>query len=328
MKVLVTGGAGFTGSCLSKQLCEQGYEVKALVRDKKKGAKVLDGYDIEMVEGDITDTNSVERAVNGVGKVFHIAAAFRVAGIADQVYWDVNVGGTEKLLDISLRNNVEKFVLCSTVGVHGNIKDGPADETYRFSPGDIYQETKAAAEVKALSFGRKHGLPVTVIRPCPIYGPGDLRLLKLYRLANRKVVPVLGSGKIYFHMVYVEDLARAFILASDAEAANGEVFIVGGSDALMLDDLIDLIAKQLDNNPLKIHIPAKPFQWLGHLCERVCIPMGIEPPIYRRRVDFFTKSRLFDITKARALLNYSPEVSLAEGIRNTANWYKEQGYLK
>jgi nucleoside-diphosphate-sugar epimerase len=327
MKVLVTGGSGFTGSWLVKQLCEKGYDVRTLVRDKKKGMAVLDGYDVEFIEGDITDENTVEKAVKNTEKVFHIAAAFRTAGIKDKTYWDINVGGTEKLLKASLNSNVAKFIHCSTVGVHGNVKNGPANENSPFSPGDIYQETKAAGELKALAFGRENGLPITVIRPCPIYGPGDLRLLKLFKLSSRKIVPVLGAGKIYFQMVYVEDLARAFILASETDRFNGEVFIAGGDDALMLNDLIDLIAEALDNKPVKIHLPATPFHTIGHLCELILIPLGIEPPIFRRRVDFFTKSRLFDISKAREILNFQPEIPVEQGIQLTAEWYRAKGYI-
>jgi nucleoside-diphosphate-sugar epimerase len=326
MKVLVTGASGFAGGVLTKKLIEQGHNVRVMVRDKAK-LKLPRVPSMEVFEGDIIDKKAVDSAVNGVEKVFHIAGLFRQAGIVDQVYWDTNVGGTENLLDSALRFGIKRFVHCSTVGVHGHIADPPANETYRFAPGDIYQVTKLEGEKRAVSFYKETGLPISVIRPGPIYGPGDLRLLKLFKLASRNITPILGKGTIYFNMVYVDDLADAFILASEKKEAIGEVFIAGGPENITLNEIVDFIAEIRGKPKTKIHLPAKPIQILGSLCEKVCIPLGIEPPIYRRRVDFFTKSRAFDISKARKLLNYQPKVSIFDGLQRTVNWYSQQGLL-
>ena len=326
MKVLLTGGTGFTGSHLARRLFKSGIDVRLLVTDKSK-VKVSKSFDPEIYTGDIRDPESVHRAVKGVKKVFHLAAVYRTAGIPDSVYWDVHVKGTHNLLCSALKCNVIKFIHCSTVGVHGHIERPLADETYTFSPADIYQKTKLEGELKALQFGKKTGLPVTVIRPCAIYGPGDTRLLKLFKLASKKIVPVIGTGKVFYHMVYIDDLVDAFILASEIENAVGESFIIGGAERYTLNQLIDLIAELLNVSSKKIYLPAKPFQWLGTLCERIFIPLRLEPPIYRRRVDFFTKSRAFDISKAQKLLKYEPKISTIKGLANTATWYKKHGLL-
>ncbi len=326
MKVLVTGGTGFTGSKLAKKLFFSGVQVRLLVRDKSK-VQFSDGFEPELIEGDIRDKNSVDMAVKGVEKVFNIAAVFRTAGIPDQAYWDIHVKGTENLLKASLRYDVERFIHCSTMGVHGHVEQGPVNEEYRFSPGDIYQVTKLEGELKALAFGRESGLPVAIIRPCAIYGPGDMRLYKLFKLASKKVIPILGSGKIFYHMIYIDDLVDAFLLASKKEQAIGESFLIGSDEVLSLLELINRLSALLDNKPVKLFLPVKPFQNIGTLCERLCIPLGIEPPIYRRRVDFFTKSRFFDINKAKTLLGFSPKISIDEGLTRTANWYQRQGLL-
>ncbi len=327
MKILVTGGTGFTGHNLSKRLLEDGHQVRLLVRSKKRVA--LDPHaDLEIQEGDIRDKEAVNRAVAGVKKVFNIAAMFRSAASVDQDYRDIHVEGVRHLLEAAVRQKVERFVHCSTVGVHGDVKVPPATEESPYAPADIYQRTKLEGELLARDFAAKNGLALSVVRPTAIYGPGDLRLLKLFKLAVKKVTPVIGTGKIYYHMVYIDDLVQGFILASEREEAIGQVFIVGGDENMILDDLLSTIAAITGSRPdAKIHIPALPFQLAGSLCEKICIPFGIEPPIYRRRVDFFTKSRSFDIGKAKRLLGYRPQYGLREGLRRTATWYKEQGLL-
>jgi nucleoside-diphosphate-sugar epimerase len=326
MKMLVTGATGFTGGVLAQKLYMQGHDVRVIVRDKSK-LNLTNTARMELIQQDSRDEKAVEQATKGVDKVFHIASLFRQAGIPDSVYWDINVHGTENLLTAAVKFGVKRFIHCSTVGVHGNIEHGPANESHRFAPGDIYQVTKLEGEKKTEEFHQETGLAVTVVRPCPIYGPGDLRLLKLFKIASLPVTPIIGSGNVFFNMVYVEDLVNVFILASEKQAAIGETFIGGGSENYTINQLVNLIADIIGTSKRKINLPAKPFQTLGLICEKICIPLGIEPPIYRRRVDFFTKSREFDITKARKFLGYEPEVSLRDGLARTAAWYMKSGLL-
>ncbi len=326
MKILVTGGTGFTGHNLSNRLLQDGHQVRLLVRSKKR-VMLAPHPALEIQEGDIRDRAAVDRAVEGVQKVFNIAAMFRTAASVDQDYRDIHVEGVRHLVEAAVKHQVKRFVHCSTVGVHGDVKVPPASEESPFAPADIYQRTKLEGELLARELAAKNGLALSVVRPTAIYGPGDMRLLKLFKLAVRKITPVIGTGKIYYHMVYIDDLVQGFILASEREEAVGQVFIVGGDENMILDDLLSTIAKITGNPDRKIHIPALPFQLAGSLCEKICIPLGIEPPIYRRRVDFFTKSRSFDISKAKRLLGYSPQYGLYEGLDKTAQWYKEQGLL-
>lgn len=326
MKVLVTGATGFTGHNLSKKLLEDGHEVRILVRSNKRVALTPD-VRLEVQEGDIRDKAAVEKAVEGVTKVFNIAAMFRSAASVDQDYHDIHVKGTQHLLNAALQNGVTRFVHCSTVGVHGDVKTPPATEESPYAPADIYQRTKLEGELWAREFADKNDIELSVIRPTAIYGPGDMRLLKLFKLAVKNITPVIGTGKIYYHMVYIDDLVQGFIRASEKKEAVGEVFIVGGEENMMLDDLLTTISR-ITNRPEKlVHIPALPFQLAGSLCEKICIPFGIEPPIYRRRVDFFTKSRSFDISKAKDLLGYTPQYGLHDGLSRTAEWYKDEGLL-
>ncbi len=326
MKILVTGGTGFVGNHLVGRLLKEGFEVRALVRKNSK-LENLEKLKPEMVFGDITKKESLKEAFRDVEKVFHVAALFRQARFPDEAYWEVNVKGTGNVLEASLEAGVKQFIHCSTVGVLSHISNPPADETYPYNPGDIYQKTKAEGEKSALKYWQEKALPVVVVRPAMVYGPGDLRLLKLFKAIARRRFIMLGSGKTLAHFVYIDDLVEGFLKAASEEKAKGEVYIIAGERAVTLNELARMIAQELNVSLVPIHLPVKPFQVLGSICETLCRPLGIEPPIFRRRVDFFTKDRSFNIAKARRELNYSPRVGMKEGIKRTATWYKEKGYL-
>ncbi|GAH79222.1 unnamed protein product, partial [marine sediment metagenome] len=179
----------------------------------------------------------------------------------------------------------------------------------------------------ALRFFKEKALPVVVARPAAIYGPGDTRLLKLFKYVSSGRIIILGNGKPFYHLVYVEDLVTGFELCAQKENALGQVYILGGDKYLTLNDLMDLIAEVLGVSLSKIHLPVFPFKALSALCEKVCIPLRIEPPLHKRRVDFFTKSRAFNISRAKEELGYRPKFDLETGLRITAEWYREKGLL-
>jgi dihydroflavonol-4-reductase len=132
---------------------------------------------------------------------------------------------------------------------------------------------------------------------------------------------MLGKHDIYYHMVFVDDLVQGLRLLGSHPAAVGEVFILGGERYYSLQTIAGMIAELLGVPRPRLRLPAWPFQMAGSVCEAICVPLGLEPPIYRRRVDFFTKSRAFSIEKARRVLGYQPQVPLETGLRCTLDWY-------
>jgi nucleoside-diphosphate-sugar epimerase len=326
VKVALTGGTGYTGGRLAARLAARGDSVTALARPGSK-ADALTATGARVVAGDLSDAAALRGLVEGAEAVLHVAAVYRTAGHPDAYYRDVNVGGTERLLEAAAQAGVARFVHTSTVGVHGHVERPPADETTPLAPGDVYQATKAEAEALALDFGRRRGLPVVVVRPGAIYGPGETRLLKLFRAIARGRYALVGSGRAYYHPVFIDDLIDGFLLALERPEAVGEAFIVAGPSYVSQRDLAAAIARHTGGRVLPLRIPAAPLQWAGALCEAVCVPFGIEPPLHRRRVEFWTKSRAFSIAKARRLLGYAPQVDLEDGIARTAAWYREAGWL-
>jgi nucleoside-diphosphate-sugar epimerase len=324
--VALTGASGYTGGRLLQALRDRGDEVAVLVRPKSLSSTLAERAST-IVEGDLSDGAAVDRLVAGRDAVLHVAAVYRTAGHPDDYYREVNVRGTERLLEAAARHGVRRFVHTSTVGVHGHVERPPADETAPLAPGDIYQETKAEAETLALRYHRTRGVPVAVVRPGAIYGPGETRLLKLFRSIARGRYAVVGSGRTFYHPVFIDDLVAGFLLALDRPEAPGEAFLICGPSYVSQDDLAALVAKHTGGRVLPFHVPARPIQWLGDLVEAVCVPLGIEPPLHRRRVDFWTKSRAFSIEKARRLLGYEPRTDLERGIAITAAWYRQAGWL-
>jgi nucleoside-diphosphate-sugar epimerase len=326
VKVLVTGATGFTGGWLARHLADTGDDVRALVRPESlQRCSTLRAAGVQIAPGELGDTASLGAACDGVEVVYHIAATYRTAGQPQSAYRAVNVDGTRRLLDAAHAAGVRRVVHCSTGGVHGHVAQPPATEEAPLAPGDVYQETKLEGERLARAYGETNGIEVVVARPIGIYGPGDTRFLKLFRLASGRVM--LGRGRAFYHLTFVEDLVEGFRLCATVPEAAGRTYLLAGRRYTTLEELVGLIASELGSRPPRVSIPVWPVWLAGALCELVCVPLRVEPPLYRRRVEFFTKSRAFDASRARQELGFHPKVDLAEGIHRTAVWYREKGLL-
>ena len=297
--VLVTGGKGFLGSNLVSRLSDLGHKIRILARPNNQ--QIQNGKsDIDIIWGDIRDPEAVDRAVNGVDRVIHLVSNFRKGGSDKKEAYAINVQGTENILNAALEYHVKQVIHCSTIGVHGNVHSIPADEKTPFNPGDIYQRTKLIAENKVWEFYNNTKLPITVVRPISMYGPGDLRMLKLFRMIKKGRFVIVGSGTPFFQPAYIDDVVQGFIKCLFNEKAIGEVFIIGGEEYLPLNHLFRLIAEELGVDPPKIRVPLMPVLWLAAFCEFICTPLNLEPPLHRRRVSFFQNNRAFSINKAKS----------------------------
>lgn len=327
MKILVTGGNGFTGSALVLKLLAEGHQVRSL--DYKKGIRYeeLKEAGAEIMLGSITDKEFVERSLDGVEIVFHLAAAFRELNVPDSFYYDVNVNGTRHVMETAVRHNVRKVIYCSTQGVHGNVANPPGDENVSIAPEDYYQQTKYEGELVVKEYQEK-GINFTIIRPTAIYGPGDPgRFLMLYKWVMKGYFPMFGNGKTYYHPVYIDNLVDAFLLCMEDEAGSDQTYIIADEEYLSIEELVGKIGEAMDKQVNIIHLPITPLIVAGHICQGICKPFKITPPIFPRRVDWYRQTRAFKIDKAKAELNYEPRVGIFEGLKQTGEWYLENGYI-
>ncbi len=323
--VLVTGAAGFTGFNLALELHRLGAEVRAFVRSGGAERKFPAG--IECFVGDLTSTSDCHRACEGVDTVFHVAAVFRRLKGGREAIRAVHVGATEDLIHAAKEHGCRRFVHTSTMGVHGHVEKGPGNEESPFSPGDDYQDTKVEGELRAFELGEELGVPVTTVRPCGIYGPGDTRFLKIVRPIKKGRFVMVGDGEAHYHFVYIDDLVQGYLLAGEKDAAVGESFLIGGRESPTLNELAALIASILDVPAPRFRVPVWPLYYAGWANEIVADLLGMEPILHRRRVAFFTKNREFVVDKAISRLGYEPRVSLEEGFTRMIRWYQDEGLV-
>ena len=326
MRLLITGGTGFIGSRLALSARGQGHEVivTGLLNNPAetlaRGCLARAGIEVAILSVSELAQSAVLR---GVDAVIHLAAAQHEVKKPDSHFRAVNVQGTATLLEACCTAGVGRFVHGSTIGVYGD-REGVLDETTPPAPENIYGITKLEAERVVLA---AQGLPVVVVRISEVYGPGDRRLLKLFQAIKRGRFFHIGPGTNLHHPIYVEDLARGLLLAAERPAAVGEVLVLPGRQPVTTDEMVAAVAAAVGKPSPRLRLPLRPFSAAAVVLEASLRPLGIQPPLHRRRMDFFRKSFTFAGGKAERVLGFTPEVDFRQGAMLTARWYQEIGEL-
>jgi dihydroflavonol-4-reductase len=328
-QVLITGGTGFIGSRLALRCLEAGEAVRVLARRntpaEARNAQDLADRGAEFIDASVTDPETPARACQGVDTIYHLAAAQHEANVPDRYFREVNVEGTRRMLDAAVEAGVPRFVHASSIGVFGIGRDGPVTEQAPLDPDNVYGVTKLEGEEVARSYADRMAVPI--VRISEAYGPGDRRLLKLFRAVESGRLFRIGSGRNLHHPVYIDDLVDGLRGAARSPKAAGRSFVLAGPSALTTDAMIDAVARALDRRPPRLRVPLWPLMAGAVVLETALGPLGIQPPLHRRRMNFFVKSFQFDGSGAGDALGFEPEVEFPEGAARTAAWYREEGLL-
>jgi len=324
-RALVTGAGGFIGSHLVDDQLDRGRIVTAFDVNLDRLGHQANNPNCKMVTGDVRDKDLLETLVPGHQLVFHLASAHLEVNKPPSYFEETNVDAVGQLADICQRHGIARLVHCSSVGVFGSLKSLPADETTECAPTIAYEKTKFAGE-QALRDAVTN-LDYVILRPAWVYGPRCPRTLKLLQAIKRKKFIKVGFKKTWRHPVYITDMLAAFEQAATTPRASGQTMIIGASEALRLDQLIEEVAKAVGTDFRPITVPLIFMAPACFMVERLWGAFGKEPPFSTRSLKFFTESSAFDISKAKDVLNYQPEVGIAEGMAQTAKHLTNEGLL-
>ncbi len=305
MKALVTGGAGFIGSNLTRALLRDGHKVTVLDNLLSGYARNMEGVDARFLEGDIRDTDRLANAIQGADVVYHLAASVGNKRSIDYplIDADINVMGTLKVLGAARAAGAKKVVFSSSAGVFGELKTLPIAEDHPAEPDSPYGATKLCAEKQCLAYTKLWGLECVCLRYFNVYGPhqrfdayGNVIPIFVFKALRREPVTVFGDGEQTRDFVNVRDVVQANVKSSLARGVSG-AFNLGSGSRISINRLLDLISEFVDL-PLEItHAPPRAGD---------------------------VRDSLADITKARSSFDFQPSVQLEEGLQEYIDWARSE----
>ncbi len=329
MKVLVTGAAGFLGGHLVDMLLERGDDVRAMVRPAENAShlRMLDG--VEVVQGDLTDRESLKRAVEGVQRVYNVAAKTGPWGL-EKDYIAVNVWGVADLVTAAMDAGVQRIVHTSSITVYGHHLHGSITEDHPFHAEDNpYSRTKIAGEKLVADFVKERGAPVVVVRPAWIYGPRDTASFgRFVSMVESGKGFLIGSGNNIVPVVYVRDVAQGLIKAGNAgDEAIGKAYTIADDRRVTQAEYLNTIADFLEVPPVSRKLPYFALYTAGRTAELLWQAMGrrksAPPPVTTYGVTLLGGNQEFSIEKARRELGYQPEYDVIRGVYEGVSWYLE-----
>jgi nucleoside-diphosphate-sugar epimerase len=322
VRAFVTGGTGFVGTHLVAQLLATGADVTCLVRSPEKAA-ALGWRNVRMVRGDLSDRRALAEGCAGADVIFHVAGLIVARDLAH--FMSANRDATGGLLDVAAEHPPARFVYVSSQAAGGPSQPGrPSDETEAPHPVSDYGRSKVAGELLV----RASGLPWTIVRPPVVYGEWDHEVLKVFRMVRFGVGAVFGDGSQVISLIYARDLARALVTAAAAPTAAGHVYYAAHPETVTTRALVLAVGRALHRKPVIVPLPPA-------LARGVLAAIGSLARLAGR-------ATLFSADKANEFLapawtcsaaaltrdtGWRAEVDLESGLRRTAEWYQERGWV-
>jgi nucleoside-diphosphate-sugar epimerase len=326
LKALVTGAAGFIGSHLVEALLQRGVHVRCLVKPTSR-LKWVKGLPVEIIYGDCQEKDSLGPGVKDVDLVFHLAGATRA--IEAKTYFEVNALGTENLVQACLEHNTRltKFIYLSSLAAAGPGRNGgKKKESDPCEPVSPYGRSKRRGEELALALA--HELPLLILRPAAVYGPRDKAFLALFQCLAKRIKPVISGSVQHLSLCSVQDLVPAILLAASTPTKTGEIFFLSDGQDYRMDEINDSFAQAMAVTAYRLRLPPPVLCGIAAVAEYFSKVSGKPALISRGKAEEMIQSNwLCDITKARTILGFEPQISLARGAKLTLDWYKKEHWL-
>ncbi|MCX5617504.1 NAD-dependent epimerase/dehydratase family protein [Bombella sp. TMW 2.2543] len=321
---LVTGATGFVGSAVARILLERGHRLRLLVRQTSDRSNVS-GLPVEFVVGDLADPQSMEKALEGVTYLFHVAADYRLWVPDPDVMMKANVEGTRILMQAAMKAGVKRVVYCSSVAALATARDGiPATESSPVTEDQIvgvYKRSKYRAEQEVLRLVREEGLPAVIVNPSTPVGPRDIKPTPTGQMildcATGRMPAYVETG---LNIVHVDDVAEGHVLAFE-RGVIGEKYILGGEN-LMLGELFRMVAEIVHRKPPRIQLKQSWLYPVASVSEMLARRFGIQPRVTREMLDMSKKLMFFSSAKAERELDYRPRAA-RHALIDAVAWFRE-----
>lgn len=332
MNILITGATGFIGRHLTKELLKQGYHCRCLVRNIEKAREVFkDCQDIEFVVGDVLKPETLNNVANNIDIVFHLAALMGhdlPSKVGFNKFRSINVDGVQNILEECKKiRSLKKIILFSSTATYGVLKENYIDEETACNPYTPYQVSKYEGEQLSLNYYQSFNLPIIILKPSMIYGPGFKGdFLTMARIAKKGFYPKFGNGKNFAPALYISDLISAAILSINYGKA-GNTYLITSNKSYSQNEICDIFKRFFKKRIFRIFIPVFVAKLLACIQEKILNIFKLKPIVTARNISSITHDRIFDISKAKKDLTFNPKIQLEKGLPITLEWFKKEKLL-
>lgn len=327
MKILITGATGFIGSHLAERLHAKGYALRCLVR-RSSNLVWLKDLPVEYVYGDLFDLDALKKAVEGADYIYHLAGVTKAR--TKEEYVRGNHTGTKNILDAAVEHGraIKRFIHVSSQTVVGPSRNWiPVDERSEFHPITTYGISKMEAEKECLKLSGR--LPITIVRAPAVYGPRDKDVFAFFESMNKGLQPMIGFNNKEVSLVHVKDLVDGMVLAGEHPKAVGQTYFISSERFYNWREVGELTARIMGKKVLRLRVPEflvyviAVFSEIGGFLMRKPVLLNLE-----KARDIVQNAWTCSIKKAKDELGYSESLGLEEGIKNTVDWYRREGWLR